>query len=1378
MKQSTENKQRPNAGFDHTQQGESFFGMQAKHAATKSEETTENSGEQSLTEQETEQVQSAEKLSFFGGSIFFAPTVQTQSVDDGESNESEDVSELEYSESPELNQSGSSDFGNSDVNVPQGIPVVNGSAATNGQAVQLSAELEQTEDEVQLEEETQTSQENAPEGTSNAEGAGSEVNSSAPTGDPFFKPIDRDGERTPEQFKQESRRGLEDQVVKETDKAGSEVPVKANIKEGEPTILEPKSEPENAEPIGELKEINEEQGEAPENRAVVQQSSAEPPKGEIKRDNNRDEKVKEGKPLMEGMRLESMPELPVDDGVATIRAMGDQQPSSAAIAENASDPRSEEEKIAEQQALLDQFNQTKETTVQNIQQKIDTDLARVQQHQEVTSALIAQQAAQQIAKISAAIGEQRQTLEQGYEQTRQTLQVNKEAEFVRLEAVRTDKIAMLNTEMEARRTSFNAFVDEQTNMPTVNATNEANRADAELEAAAQQAIAEGETVAGRHPKSGDGHPEARSSVRRIARESAQDMRNSTATIRQDLLSTAANFNGGFERYRTDISQQITNSTQELTGSINEGIENFRSVIDNAYQSVITSLATKEEQELQQLNQLEQTQIASVEESKQTGLQLVAEASGRTIQEIQDKGRYGIEMATQLGQSINNVLTPGDGTPILSAVREVQQGSVAQMLSIGQDAIAQLDAITNQGIQAFDRVVQSNLQSNSEIGNKTTQQARQLVATSAQQRQQSLSDLAVKMDESFGSLQASMDQLRTEALMGIDEAIEERKGKILEANAQFLTELIAQNDENIATAKQPLTDPLFSRLWSAADRETASWWEGAIAAIGDFIVMLIIIIAVAAILVAAGVFSSITGALLVIGAVLLAGMFIWALASRIWNGNGWMSLPLAISDTLGITMIYQGITNRDIASGDDLGMNTFDRWYSGTSGTLQFVTILLAVKSKIPILRGLRMPRVLTEGPVGRALNRGVEWVEGVGRNTRARRNGGNTPEELPIGDRFINWVRGLFNRRNAEEPIPDENQGDRTNESEGNNRRSNKEEYVRELATQKAQAEAQAEAVQRKVTEVQETINRRNQANDAQGDFGDVLQKTQEQLTLKQQELARIRQEIANAESQNRVGRLRERLRELEGEVDALRTQVTGSHGMRRETADALETMEKLKHDPLGDVNSEAGKNHYNASRIEARNEPLMKNGEVVLRPDGKPYSHIRDLQNAHDALVNVRRAIEFELNNPTESLTNRGADILFERLSEVNRLINRVHGFLSEIGWPPSRPHRWVEGPDGRWVGEGDVAVLRPRMQTKIEAEVSRADATQRSISRLRNRETMTELMGRRRGLLDRLQELETQLEAATTETQVRNVEGLLNRVGEDIRQLEFDIFQAQFGN
>ncbi|MCX4578069.1 polymorphic toxin type 28 domain-containing protein [Streptomyces sp. NBC_01571] len=107
----------------------------------------------------------------------------------------------------------------------------------------------------------------------------------------------------------------------------------------------------------------------------------------------------------------------------------------------------------------------------------------------------------------------------------------------------------------------------------------------------------------------------------------------------------------------------------------------------------------------------------------------------------------------------------------------------------------------------------------------------------------------------------------------------------------------------------------------------------------------------------------------------------------------------------------------------------------------------------------------------------------------------------------------------------------------------------------------------------------------------------------------------------------------------------------------ALEKLENIKKDPVGEINSQPNHNHYNAARREA-------NGEVVARKaDGTPFDHIADLKQARNGLDKIRRVLDTEIQNPPDTLTSRGIDVLVSKHKETVRLLDRLNGFLASIG-------------------------------------------------------------------------------------------------------------------
>ncbi|MFD9936606.1 polymorphic toxin type 28 domain-containing protein [Streptomyces massasporeus] len=115
--------------------------------------------------------------------------------------------------------------------------------------------------------------------------------------------------------------------------------------------------------------------------------------------------------------------------------------------------------------------------------------------------------------------------------------------------------------------------------------------------------------------------------------------------------------------------------------------------------------------------------------------------------------------------------------------------------------------------------------------------------------------------------------------------------------------------------------------------------------------------------------------------------------------------------------------------------------------------------------------------------------------------------------------------------------------------------------------------------------------------------------------------------------------------------------GLRGDAQKAIAKLENIKKDPVGSINSQPNHNHYDAARREA-------NGEVVARkPDGTPFDHISDLKQARNGLESVRKILEKELQNPPETVTERGLDVLKRKRKETIQELDRLNGFLHSIG-------------------------------------------------------------------------------------------------------------------
>jgi predicted nucleic acid-binding Zn-ribbon protein len=332
--------------------------------------------------------------------------------------------------------------------------------------------------------------------------------------------------------------------------------------------------------------------------------------------------------------------------------------------------------------------------------------------------------------------------------------------------------------------------------------------------------------------------------------------------------------------------------------------------------------------------------------------------------------------------------------------------------------------------------------------------------------------------------------------------------------------------------------------------------------------------------------------------------------------------------------------------------------------------------------------------------------------------------------------------------------------------------YDIEVAVGRLELRTEIQAQQQRVTQMRQNLDAIERVD---RELTRELRTLQQELAASERTLQELETQAREASSQNQLEQLRSRLEQTRNQLDQLsRNSMLGDLGIRTETAKALDTLERLKYDPVGEVNQQANKNHYRAARQEATNQPLKKpDGSILTREDGTPYSHIRDLQNARNALENIRNQLQAENSNPLPTLTERGMETILSRLREVQQLIQQLDSFLNEIGWPASRPHRWILR-DRVWVGEGDIDVLRPRLTEEIGGVRQRIEATPRTIGRVQNEATRAQLMEQQQVLLRDSEGLQQESAAATTEVAINQIRQRLAALRERVRQFEYQVWEA----
>jgi phage shock protein A len=1138
----------------------------------------------------------------------------------------------------------------------------------------------------------------------------------------------------------------------------------------------------------------------------------------------------------------------------------DREPTFEEFQEEYESGRTTEENIAQAAALVEAFAAEGEQHKTALRTAAEGSKAQIAATLDTQIASVQNQIGTQQAAIEAQFNTAEGTLTAQAESRKTTTQTQFEQILQQIQTTTNTSIASWQSQSQQRQSTLQNLTQTESQQPNIIADQESARANSELEAAANRAIAIGEAEASKH--SGDGADAKKEAARGVARQSADDIRAKKADISAQLRAKAGEFTGRYQGYAQGVSEKITAAGPQVEQALRQSAEQARQDVQAKQTSTLQGITTALEASKRALQSAKASSLARVQTAgQQTIAQLRQQAQQATVQLDQGVQQGIAQIDQRVAETRQAVMAETDPylpgiQDMIGAARNSLQGMVeqgTQQLTEGATTIGQslTEAAASFNTQAGEIVqsAQGTIQQTITQSQSSLEQVAQSSLATAQQSVQSL------LTQQQGQIQ--------EALAQVDQAVNRARTEMQAVTSQFRNEARSATNESITQAKKPLTDPLEGRAAAAASQAGRSWWEGLLSAIGELIVGFLIIVAIA-LVVAALTGLTLGGALLLVGAIVLVIAFAAATYSRYQQNPQGGILPAmgyGLLDAVGISGMYEGITNRDIATGQNLNLDDAERTRRGTIGLVTFVGIIFGARSAFKartappgtlmrptsIFRGWRTyslranvrgaisdatkvvtgARDFVRNLYNRLRGRGnqpppepqqqppqqrqpgqeeppqqprttdpaevpPEVIQGRARlqtrisevqreiaalRQRMERSGATNPELNTRLQALEQRLQALESRAQTAQTADEIAQIRRELDSESTNL------YEIEVQIGRAELAPRVQEQRSRLTEQRRQIDevRARSQNSTNQKTTEDLAAMEREWQAANQRVQQLETELNSATSQNSVNRIRNGLDEAQAALDALQRKIDEYHlplarseNMSQEAADAIRTLENLKRDPVGEVNSQANHNHYRAARREAQGEIVARKQDALRTP----YDHIRDLQNARDALNNVRLTLEGELRNPSPNLTPRGRQILTEKLAETNQLLSQLDGFLSQIGWPANRPHRWVYR-DGNWVAEGDPVVLTPRVNGEIQTQQTRLNDMQRDIGRvaMRDRAASSELLARRDALLQEVARLQDALRQADTEAAVLQIREQVAALRQQVEQLALDISNARFG-
>jgi hypothetical protein len=631
---------------------------------------------------------------------------------------------------------------------------------------------------------------------------------------------------------------------------------------------------------------------------------------------------------------------------------------------------------------------------------------------------------------------------------------------------------------------------------------EITRAKGELDTAAAESSQAGRDEAARHPGSEDPAPDQREAAREVGLDSANDIRVKKPAIANDLRSRLEGFSGEYSQYAETVNSRILETENVIVPALGEMAGRSSRTLKEGEAAALQAIENRASADLQSLDLLESAAVNSLRAASKTTIRQIRNTSRLAQEQVDaaitaiaseiDNIASGAGMAAEPTES--GVAPTGEGQSSVQESTVAVEESVAAPDPLSQTMEAEKSFVQESRNSLHEAVATVNgilptLTSSFSTGSSESVRASRLGADAIYQRlMPAINNLVMAGDQQdqsvVDSTRAQQESLMTSAASEVDSAEGQARGEVTGMNDTFHDELRDGANESIREAIKPRTDRVEDRAAEAAERAGESWVIGVFRAIGEIVVGLVILVAVALVVagIAAlfGVVLTAWGAIMIAGGILLAAGLIMSLVTRSQQqefrdaGLGTQILVVA-GDTLGLTNLVEGATGREVLTGRTLSAS--ERAQRTTLGAFSAVMLVLGgrglakgprpgfVRGPATGRPGLSLPRSWTQAKAGFA-----EGVRSVGGElyTGARQGLSN----------LVEWGRrqgeraGLRRPVAAEEPIQAPKPEQQPGEARADYMQRFREWNNRRLARQQYETTTDA-AIGRARNEIENPINRR-----------------------------------------------------------------------------------------------------------------------------------------------------------------------------------------------------------------------------------------------------------------------------------------------------------------
>lgn len=675
--------------------------------------------------------------------------------------------------------------------------------------------------------------------------------------------------------------------------------------------------------------------------------------------------------------------------------------------------QSEEQDRAEVQMLLDTLRADAEQEKSLVNTEAESRKGEIESKEQMLLASVDMEVVAKSAVIRAQFNTTRANLAQTMESNRANIEADTLSDIEQVETETSTRISDVENDFAQRQVDLTTYAEAERQRPTEIATEEAGRADSELESAASEAIAAGEAEARRYQGDDDPKPDQRAAARKVGRDSAADIREKKPNIRSDLMSRAESFSGRYMEYAQSVNEQISTARDQLIPSLRDAAERAKASLEQGKEAALQAMESRYQVDLHALSSAESTALGKLQSGGVKAKGQISKAASQARGEI-DAGASALLLEIDNNVEEVSSVVGAESEPYVPGINDMIEASRSSIKQSSATGRSLLSTSTATALIKLDDIALS-FSSQAENVIATAQSTSDSVYQSAiQAHQETIASRNQSGAEAIAALTTQQDQVIRDMLVEVDRSIDAAREEIRGINDRFRSEIREAADESISEAIKPRTDDTETRAHEAAEEAGKSWFDGLLSAIGQIVVGLVILVVVAlvvaAIAAAFGVILTAWTAVMIAGAILLAVGLILSIVHRAgqWDqfegGTATRVLKvvgLALFDTVGGTGIYEGFSGTDILTGREL--TDAEQTERGVLGWFTAISLVLGARAAIKGPPGGAYVRPQSLRPTGiRSFFQGWRgWRLG---GLKALQNG-----RLILGEMYLGMRQGVRN---------------------------------------------------------------------------------------------------------------------------------------------------------------------------------------------------------------------------------------------------------------------------------------------------------------------------------------------------------------------------------